>query len=1160
MFSPSIQALLAVTAALLLALSAARADTSRRIVIEDHLDHTWRNELVSYPVEFDAGECSLAGLGLLDEEKQAVPVQLTDVSAHADGTLASATLWFLVRELPAGGRREWTLRAETAETKQQYETDLSVRRQGDTWQIETQQVGARILAGERHYQEPREASETPAPLQQLRLRSGQWIGRGRWQSERKCTGYTSRMVARGPVFAELQVTLRFEDARSYDATYRVIAGQEVVLVEEEFDLGDPDRFVLPDYGPRERLLWDWWGGTHGRADSPNNFLFSLYEDGAFTPTAARWRGHHSTDERLGSPRKGSRTVNYALDFSKDRLDININSYLQWGHDEAIFYTAWNRQDPRDAVAVIGIRPSRWIHPDIHPHKPPHINQFVQTNNIQVRTGEDPDLYLRAPVNRGRRAYALAALDAREEIPEDPGTFGRTGELLVKYGHKPLNKIKDWVLQWDEPAPHPRLFCEPGDIEALRKRVESQAEAFRRRYSYLYRYLTEEDQEAARQVLKSELSRLRSMRDGTLEGYGPHTNYLGHMVWGIRMHQIGARIDVALSSEGIEEAERQEARALLSYVQHCAWDKDHFPGRNQGFAWGSANMATNIMTGRAMWADLLAGHPKSEEWARRGVMFPVYDLNRYLHPVSGVAQECPGYTGVNMTRDLVALSAMNNLIGREALSELIPRLKGLAHWRLTTMPPPDVRFGQRMLLTLGDTPYHGDNVLGLLGTALLPYDRELAQQCLWGYRQSGSKNRPMFRFAIDNSVPASRPDLRSRRFEGFGSVLRTGTGEENETFLAHYHGDFSWGHYHTDQGELIFHSKGAPLMADFGSQYQPNITQAAFHNTITFNHSEPDEPRECPGRGEPGCFYTGRPWFPHEHEPYSCLQYALGAGETEQPALGRITAFATLEGADYSRSEQRMQFFERVPYRYDRPRCWKGGTEFEVREVPPFTWTRQVVLVRDEDPMGANYFVVHDDLGGNQELEPAFNLWSLTKAVEQNGERLRDRATVREPLHLPGQWGVDLEVFVARPQPARIRLAELGYRGRRYDRYFKPLHGRKFEERQKLVRVLQKPGGGFTVAVYPRKPDEPRPQFGGLDGIPGVRVELPQATHWVFLSPANRTFEEGPVRFRGTAGVVKKHDYGRVELHLLAAGEISCGNVRLKKAAPGRKVGRVGENY
>ncbi len=224
-----------------------------------------------------------------------------------------------------------------------------------------------------------------------------------------------------------------------------------------------------------------------------------------------------------------------------------------------------------------------------------------------------------------------------------------------------------------------------------------------------------------------------MRTGTLEGYGPFTNALGHMVWGIRMYQVSPVLDVLLGSNALTADQRREARTLLAYVQYCSWDPDHFPGRENGFAWGAPNMGTNILSGRGVWADLLASHPMASEWAEKGAKFPIYDLARYLHPDSGVAQECPGYAGVELTRNLVALSAMNNILPSDEIKELLPRLEGLAAWRLTTMPPPDVRFGQRNLLTLGDTPYHGDNVLGLLGTTLQPHDQTLARQCMWGYR-------------------------------------------------------------------------------------------------------------------------------------------------------------------------------------------------------------------------------------------------------------------------------------------------------------------------------------------------------------------------------------------------------------------------------------------
>jgi hypothetical protein len=87
-------------------------------------------------------------------------------------------------------------------------------------------------------------------------------------------------------------------------------------------------------------------------------------------------------------------------------------------------------------------------------------------------------------------------------------------------------------------------------------------------------------------------------------------------------------------------------------------------------------------------------------------------------------------------------------------------------------------------------------------------------------------------------------------------------------------------------------------------------------------------------------------------------------------------------------------------------------------VKPFTWSRQVILVKDTDPKGTSYLLVHDDLTSNRDLEPAFNLWSLTKGVEPKGD---------QPFHtFSGQWGVDLDVFVAEPAAPRIGFGELAH--------------------------------------------------------------------------------------------------------------------------------------
>jgi hypothetical protein len=657
---------------------------------------------------------------------------------------------------------------------------------------------------------------------------------------------------------------------------------------------------------------------------------------------------------------------------------------------------------------------------------------------------------------------------------------------------------------------------------------------------VYRYIATGDEKEAQKAFDEVMKSFRAMRAVTLEGYAPSHSSYNHMGWGWTMQLAGATMDAVLGSSSLTPEQRREARALMAYIQHCAWDKDHFPGREEGFAWGSANQGSIMMAGRALWAKLLADHPRARQWAEDGTKFAIWDLERYVHPVSGAAMECPGYAGAAIASDLAVLLANQDTVD---ISPILPRLRALAEWRLTILPPPDPRFGVSTLVTLGDTPYHGDNIAALLGMTLAKADPHRAAQCFWAHRRSGGQAGSFVNplFLIDNSLADSPPKLTSKHFPGFGAVLRTGTLATDEAYLCYYHGKFSWGHYHSDQGTLVFYAKGAPLLMDFGSQYVPNIRQACFHNTLTFEHQESREPRRCPGRDHPECFYTGRGWFKHDVEPFTCLQYAMDERSPDVSAsLGEIKEFATLPGADYARGEQRQRRFETVPYRYDLPHCYAWG-QGRWTEVAPFTWTRQVILVKDEAPKGPTYLFVHDDLTGNEKLEPAFNLWSLTKDVQLRGNR----------AFLPGQWGVDLDVFIAEPTSPRTAVRELAHKNASANAgRFQALHKRAFEERQKLLRIFGKPGGGgFAVLVYPRKPGEPRPEFAALPNLPGAKVTLPDQTHWLIASREAVAFQGEGFAFEGTAGVIKRYADGRVSLMLLAPGTIRCGGETLHAPGP-----------
>ncbi len=300
----------------------------------------------------------------------------------------------------------------------------------------------------------------------------------------------------------------------------------------------------------------------------------------------------------------------------------------------------------------------------------------------------------------------------------------------------------------------------------------------------------------------------------------------------------------------------------------------------------------------------------------------------------------------------------------------------------------------------------------------------------------------------------------------------------------------------------------------------------------------------------GCFYTGKRWFDHDVEPFTCLEYAFDETSPDPSgSLGEIKEFASFPAADYARGEQPQRFFHTVPYRYDKPDCHADMNWGKPTEVPPFTWSRQVILVKDPDPKGTSYLLVHDDLSGNEKLEPAFNLWSLTTGLIKRGETPGAHTLV-------GEWGVDLDVFLIEPMDRMLKGGSASHRNASVNaNRFRELHKRPFEESQWLFRILGKPGDSFTIAIYPRKPDEPKPEFARLAGVPGVKVRLPKETHWVIASAKPVTYSEGQLSFSGTAAVAKQYADGRASLTLLAPGKLSLGAATLESDKPATKEGR-----
>lgn len=452
-------------------------------------------------------------------------------------------------------------------------------------------------------------------------------------------------------------------------------------------------------------------------------------------------------------------------------------------------------------------------------------------------------------------------------------------------------------------------------------------------------------------------------------------------------------------------------------------------------------------------------------------------------------------------------------------------------------PKDVRFGQRIVPTVGDGYWEKHQNALTVAPVFKDSDPELAANLLWAAQAGGINDATVL------GIEPKMPDLKSVTYPGWGAFLRHGSGTAAESYVGIRFGDFTLDHTHNDAGSVNWYARGVPLSLDFATMYTPHTPGAWLHTTLTYDHLEHLAPMKCPGRDHPDCFYTGKSWYPHEFEPHSVLEPIPDRASTEFTEVhGKITSFASQPAADYVRGEVNRRWFERKPYFWRHegsPSPWGQFSEWNKIELKhPFRWVRQFAFVKDEEPGGPCYLVIADDLTGNQELEPAFNFWCLANEVKEVSPRY---------LRFTGQHGLDCDMFALEPNTGRIQFGEWG-------------HTQGFlignpglEEKQRLARLYGPRGGqGFLAVFYPRKSSEPEPRVESLANGKLVKLILPDQTHWILLSKESATVSDGPVTLAGTAAVAKRWNDGKTEVTLLAEGRAGCGQVTLESKTPASK--------
>ncbi|HUT01521.1 MAG TPA: hypothetical protein VM031_03640, partial [Phycisphaerae bacterium] len=206
------------------------------------------------------------------------------------------------------------------------------------------------------------------------------------------------------------------------------------------------------------------------------------------------------------------------------------------------------------------------------------------------------------------------------------------------------------------------------------------------------------------------------------------------------------------------------------------------------------------------------------------------------------------------------------------------------------------------------------------------------------------------------------------------------------------------------------------------------------------------------------------------------------------------------------------------------------------------WRRRILFVKDTDPLGPNYFLVRDTVGGGRAAH--WRVWIATdEAPPQRGN----------PVRAVGRFDVDLAVFVTAPDAAKLTGEQLTREG----------GATGFRCRQMTQRCLHllmpktaSPGRSISAAVlYPVMRGKPTPKFTSLAGGRAVRIDGAFGTDYAMLSDERFTFREGGIRFDSTAGVVQVRG-GRVRLSLPRPGKLARGGASVENVGkPGACVSR-----
>lgn len=998
-------------------------------------------------------------------------------------------------------------------------TDLHVEEEPSCIRITNSLVGLEIPTAR--------GAWTNGPFLRMKLRSGTWIGASRLVCKTPIESYTTRVTASGPVYAEVECLYRFADGKPWQITYRVEAREPVVLVSETCDLADGTLWEVllnPGFSPSQVF-----SSTLLSSKETSNYHFNRlsYNNSAplaLAPWPVWWVPSSVGFLGLFNLPEGNALLRgsrelVALPTAGEAAE-KVNLAVPAGADDgASVLEAFEKEGKK---APTTLRP---------------IDDFLgvaagqaefwanpgddgQSRSLPLCTRTNGDLFLACYLFKPGRRWLLAALTTKDNLVASE-TMSTAQKMMVKHLETPLNEVVHMVLDWDSKTAldYPRLVTPRRELAA---RPEVQASA------------------PARRALKQN---------------NPPGALSHKLLYPALKIFLGSPDQPAQSVDTVHRCERIIRMATYTDML-LGSDVLTRPELSSVLGLHAVEWGRPVLTDKDVFSE------PDIRYARAQIAFLAYKLSSPNY----YSLERNYRANPNMTSTRYGAMAI--------LACLVPDHPQAKEWAQGGLNEVERELREWTGPNGGwiESPHYQTTAMASilllsLGARNAGFKDYLDDPRLWG----------AMRYLARISTP---PDVRFGKKRHFPPAGNTYQNETTGLFAVlakacrQTHRDLS------DELQWTWIQQGRPRDSGIGGPFYANALQGDF---------EPAGPPKWASESFPGSGAVLRNGFPGERETYLYLlqggfaeHYDYDRGSFELWGKGRPLCLDW----GYSFKAGRMP-----PWQHNRVDIgnWGAIKAFQASEAADYlhsvqeAWERQVFLVKDPDPLGANYFVMRDTIA-----QPAANWW-LWLYTEQSLQRSND------VVHVTGIHDVDLDIWLAPKLSRHLKPAEMKVREKKQDIAVpladslgdvgQAVEGAALASLNEIGKApaatqTRLPGNGIETrtvtsecfdmntqlqvpltqegltlpvtqdepvfcVLYPRLKGEKAAVFASLADGRGVRVSHAAGTDYIFLSTTPFEFHEGDVSFKGRAGVIRVRGT-TLDLALGDSGEIAKGGKQLAK--------------